>query len=85
MGSVVFYRTTQRGGKSFGMMLERGNFLRIATVILVVLAVLMLALFDIIGENSIIGILSGVVGYVLGGLDRDQKNINDTNSLLKND
>lgn len=70
MGCIAFCRTEKGSAKSFGLMFQRGNFLRIATVIMVVLAVLFLGLMDIIKENGIIGILSGIAGYVLGGLER---------------
>ncbi len=72
MGCIAFARTEKGSAKSFGLMFQRGNFLRIATVIMVVLAVLFLGLVDILKENGIISILSGIAGYVLGGLDRNK-------------
>jgi polyferredoxin len=77
MGWIAFYRSEKGQARSFGLMFKRGNFLRIATVIMVVLVVLFLGLMDIIKENGIIGILSGIAGYVLGGLEHHKEG-NDT-------
>ena len=73
MGCIAFARSEKGQARSFGLMFKRGNFLRVATVIMVVLAVLFLGLMDTIKENGIIGILSGIAGYVLGGLERTRE------------
>jgi Ca2+/Na+ antiporter len=72
MGCIAFARTEKGSAKSFGLMFQRGNFLRIATVIMIVLSVLFLSLMDILKENGIISLFSGIAGYVLGGLDRNK-------------
>ena len=73
IGIVAFYRSKSGQAKSFGLLFRRGNFLRLSTVMMVVIAVVFLGLQDIIKENGIVGILSGVAGYVLGGMDQDRK------------
>ena len=73
IGAIAFKRAQRGAAKSFGLMFQRGNFLRIATVVLVVVAVVFLALLDVIEENGVIGILGGVAGYVLGGLERGKR------------
>ena len=70
VGYMAFKKTDKGGAKSFSMLFHRGNFLKIATVIFVAVATIFLALVDIIKENGVIAILSGVAGYVLGGLER---------------
>lgn len=67
---IAFWRTKSGAAKSFGLLFQRGNFLRIATVILVIVATIFLAALGKIPENGAIAILSGVAGYVLGGLER---------------
>lgn len=70
VGYMAFKKTDKGAAKSFSLLSQRGNFLKIATVIFVVIATIFLALVDIIKENGVIAILSGVVGYVLGGLEK---------------
>lgn len=69
VGGIAFNRSQQGSAKSFGLLFQRGNFLRIATAFLVVIAVVYLALLNKLSDGAI-GILSGVGGYVLGGLDK---------------
>jgi hypothetical protein len=69
VGAVAFGRTREGAAKSFGLLFQRGNFLRIATVYFVVLAVMLLALLGKLNEGAAAA-LSGVAGFVLGGLDR---------------
>lgn len=76
VGGIAFMRTQQGSAKSFGLLFQRGNFLRIATTFLVVVAVVYLALVSRLSEGAI-GILSGVAGYVLGGLDKGKFGDND--------
>jgi len=71
VGNSAFKKTEKGAAKSFGMLFQRGNFLKLATVILVIVAVIFLALLDILKENGVIAILSGVAGYVLGGLEKN--------------
>lgn len=72
VGGIAFSKTTKGAAKSFGLLFQRGNFLRIATVMFVVLAVIFLSLLGGLNEGAV-SVLSGVAGYVLGGLDRQQQ------------
>lgn len=76
MGSIAFWKTEKGAAKSFGLMFQRGNFLRISTVVLVVVAVIFLGTIGTIQENGIVAILSGVAGYVLGGMERTKQPLN---------
>jgi hypothetical protein len=71
VGSIAFYRAGAGQAKSFGFLFQRGNFLRLGTVVLVVLAVILLSLVGKLTEGAA-AVLSGVAGYVLGGLERQQ-------------
>lgn len=55
------------------------------TVILIVVAATFLALCNIINSNGVVGILSGIAGYVLGSLPREprEKKEDDQNKLNK--
>ena len=50
---------------------ERTITLHMMTVILIVIAVSLLGLFGVIKDNGVVGILSGIGGYVLGGLKKE--------------
>ena len=73
VGGIAFSKVTKGAGKSFGLLFERGNFLRISTVMCVVLAVILLSVLGVLNEGAV-AVLSGVAGYVLGGLEKDKNN-----------
>jgi hypothetical protein len=58
---------------TFSHLFERAKGLQMITVILIVLAAAFLALIHIIDANGVVGILSGIAGYVLGGIQREPK------------
>jgi len=72
VGAVAFWRAA--GGSdaawAFTRLLERGEAVKMLTIILIVLSVTMLALLGKLESQGVIGILSGIGGYVLGGLQR---------------
>lgn len=70
VGAVAAWRAGQHGALAFFRMFERMQVLQLLTVMLVIASATVLALLRIIDSNGIIGILSGVAGYVLGGLNR---------------
>jgi len=69
MGVAAFLRSPN-SASSFSKMFERLQILKMATVLLVVIATAYLGLFGIIESTGVVGIFSGVAGYVLGGLER---------------
>jgi hypothetical protein len=71
IGKTAFSKVEKGAGKSFGLLFQRGNFLRITTVVLVVLAAMFLALAGKLNEG-VGALLSGVAGMALGGLDKAQ-------------
>jgi hypothetical protein len=81
VGSIAFWRTQKGAAKSFGLLFQRGNFLRIVTVIMVVVAIIFLTVSEKLSEGSV-AVLSGVAGYVLGGLNKNNENetLDDENS-----
>ena len=83
VGGIAFFRAGQGQAKSFGLMFERGNFLRLATAVLIILATVLLAALGKLTAEGVASILSGVAGYVLGGLDRQQQKTVPDNSAGK--
>jgi hypothetical protein len=73
VGSIAFYRANQGQAKSFSLLFERGNFLRLATAVLIIVATIFLAAIGKLNAEGVASILSGVAGYVLGGMDRQAK------------
>jgi hypothetical protein len=73
VGGIAFYRANQGQAKSFGLLFVRGNFLRLATAVLIILAAILLAALGKLNPEGVAAILSGVAGYVLGGMDRQTK------------
>jgi hypothetical protein len=70
MVSIAFSKIEKGAGKSFGLLFQRGNFLRVVTAIAVVQTVTVLTLMGRLNSEGAVGILGGVAGYVLGGLER---------------
>ena len=70
VGAVAVWRSQRNGAWAFFRMFERMQVLQLLTVMLVIASATVLALLGILESNGITGILSGVAGYVLGGLGR---------------
>lgn len=70
LGSISFMRSRVGTAKSFTRLLERAEAVKLSAVILIVLAVTLLALLGRIDSQGVVGILSGIAGYVLGGLQK---------------
>ena len=69
VGMIAVWRTGKEGAGAFFRMFERLQVLQLLTVMLVIASATVLALLGILNSNGITGILSGVAGYVLGGLN----------------
>lgn len=70
VGGIAFSKVERGAGKSFGLMSSRGNFLRIATVVFCVFAVVVLAFAGKLSEGAV-AVLSGISGFVLGGVSKN--------------
>lgn len=70
LGAISFMRSKVGTAKSFTRLLERAEAVKLSAVILIVLAVTLLALLGRIDSQGVVGILSGIAGYVLGGLQK---------------
>ena len=70
VGAIAVWRAGKDGAPAFFRMFERLQVLQLLTVMLVIAAATVLALLGILDSSGITSILSGVAGYVLGGLNR---------------
>jgi len=75
LGVIAFKNVPERWNPAytFSQMFERAKALQMITVILIVIAAAFLALLRVIDSNGVVGILSGIAGYVLGGLQKEPK------------
>jgi len=70
VGSIAFSKVQTGAGKSFGLLFIRGNFLRMATVVFCIFAVVVLAFAGKLTEGAV-AVISGIAGFVLGGVSKD--------------
>lgn len=70
IGSVAFWRAGSGTAKTFSLLIQRGNLLKLLTVLCIVIAATMLAILGKIPSEGITAILSGIAGYVLGGIGK---------------
>jgi len=80
VGAIAFWKTEKGGAKTFTMFFQRGVALRMLTVGAIVVGAIFLALAGTIKESSVVAILSGIAGYVLGGYERTKSNAKDDDS-----
>src|SRR5437867_1427507 len=70
VGAVAVWKTEINAAWAFFRMMERIQVLKMLTVMMVIASATVLALLGLIESSGAIGILSGVAGYVLGGLEK---------------
>lgn len=70
VGAIAVWRTEKDGAWAFFRLFEKMQVLQLLTVMLVIASATILALLGVLNSNGVTGILSGVAGYVLGGLNR---------------
>jgi hypothetical protein len=78
VGVIAVWRTSSDGAWAFFKMFERLQVLQMLTVIFVIASATILALLGVLNSNGVTGILSGVAGYVLGGLGRAESSSSKT-------
>jgi hypothetical protein len=68
VAGIAFWRTERGAAASFSRIVQRAGLLDIITVILIAAGAMNLLILGKIGPEAAIGLLSGIVGYVLGGV-----------------
>ncbi len=69
VGAISVWKAPLDGSWAFFRMFERLQVLQMITVMLVIASATILGLIGVMDSNGVTGILSGVAGYVLGGLN----------------
>ena len=65
--AVVIFRGHNLKGESLALIVQRTEIAKLATIVLIILAVTLLGLLKLVEGEAIVAILSGIAGYVLGG------------------
>jgi hypothetical protein len=70
---IVFRKADHSAARIFGQFMNRAGMLQMLTVATIVQTVLVLRIFDGLSADATISVLSGIAGYVLGGLTKPQE------------
>jgi hypothetical protein len=73
VGGIAFWRTEKGSARTFSLLFERANVIQMLAVLLIILAATGLRIMDKIGAEALVSLLSGIAGYVLGGVSRSQR------------
>lgn len=82
IGGIAFWKTEKGGAKTFSLLVQRASAIQMATVVLIILGACSLRMLNLISSEAVVSILSGVAGYVLGGVSRSsaKNDVADENS-----
>lgn len=73
-GTVVarkaFDKTEKGAARSLSLMVQRAGVLQLMTVQTIVMTIITLRILDLLGAEATVTVLSGIAGYVLGGLNQ---------------
>ena len=72
IGAIVIFKDHNLSGDSLALIVQRSEIPKLATVILIILTVTLLALLKIVAAEAVVAILSGIAGYVLGGKSKER-------------
>jgi hypothetical protein len=70
VSAIAFYRSQQDSAKTFSLLVQRAGALQMVTVLSVVVGACFLTVIGKISPEGIVSILSGIAGYVLGGVSK---------------
>jgi len=65
--SIIVWRTTKGAPKNYSEIFDQDAALKMVTVGMIIVGACFLAVLGKIGSDAVAAILSGIVGYVLGG------------------
>jgi len=69
MGGIAFYKGKDTA-EAFTTLIQRANIIQMLAVVMIIMAAVGLRLLDKITPEAVVSILSGIAGYVLGGVAR---------------
>jgi hypothetical protein len=73
VGGIAFWKTQQGAARTFSLLLERAHALQLLAVILIIVAAVALRMTNGINSEAVVSILSGIAGYVLGGVSAERR------------
>ncbi len=72
VGAIAFYQAGAGQAKTFTLLIQRAGALQLITVLTIVIGACLLTVLGKINSEGIVSILSGIAGYVLGGLSKSE-------------
>jgi hypothetical protein len=70
IAKAAFQKTERGAARALSQMIERAGVLQLLTVQVIVMSVVTLRIIDGLSADATVSILSGIAGYVLGGLSQ---------------
>lgn len=64
--AIFIFRKTSYSGEAIGLIVQRTEVAKLATIVLIILSVTLLGLLQLIEGQAVVAVLSGIAGYVLG-------------------
>jgi predicted neutral ceramidase superfamily lipid hydrolase len=77
VGSIAFYRANAGQAKTFSLLIQRAGALQLIAVLAIVVGACLLTVLGKVNSEGIVSILSGIAGYVLGGLPKNGRGVAD--------
>lgn len=65
--AIVMFKGHGLEGETVALIIQRTEFAKLATIVLIILATTLLGLLGLVEGEAVVAILSGIAGYVLGG------------------
>jgi hypothetical protein len=75
VGTIAFYRAERGQAKTFSLLMQRAGALQLIAVLTIVVGACLLTVLGRISSDGIVSILSGIAGYVLGGLSKSGQGV----------
>lgn len=84
LGVSAFRKTEKGAGRTFSELFRRAGLLQLMTVVVIVISVLILTTLGKADQGAFT-VLSGIAGYVLGGLPRSGSGVKDGKDEARKD
>ncbi|MCA8882646.1 MAG: hypothetical protein KDA50_02675 [Rhodobacteraceae bacterium] len=75
--AIFIFRGASYSGEAIGVIVQRTEVAKLATIVLIILSVTMLGLLKLIEGQAVVAVLSGIAGYVLGDRKSGAKDTRD--------
>lgn len=78
IGAIAFLKAQKGSAKTFSLLLQRASALQMLSVTLIVIAASILCALGSISGEAAVTLLSGVAGFVLGGVAKSRQGEEET-------